>query len=71
MEFSTYSRQRSTFGWIPAMHREVLLMRFVDDLKLEEIAKALSIPLGTVKSRLHNGISLLREDPRSRRYFLS
>jgi RNA polymerase sigma-70 factor (ECF subfamily) len=60
----------SALANIPAMHREVLLMRFVDDLKLEEIAEALEIPLGTVKSRLHNGISLLREDPRARRYFL-
>src|SRR5262249_26364622 len=39
---------------LPAAHREVLLMRFVDDMSLEEIAKALEIPLGTVKSRLHH-----------------
>ena len=39
--------------------------------QLEEIAEALQIPLGTVKSRLHNGIAALREDPRARRYFLS
>ncbi len=49
------------------VHREVLLMRFVDDLSLEEIASALRIPAGTVKSRLHNALETLRSDPRTRR----
>jgi RNA polymerase sigma-70 factor (ECF subfamily) len=43
--------------------REVLTLRFVDDLSLEEIATALGIPLGTVKSRLHLAIKTLRNDP--------
>src|SRR6185369_9635633 len=34
-------------------HREVLLLRFVDGLPLAEIAEAVEVPLGTVKSRLH------------------
>jgi RNA polymerase sigma-70 factor (ECF subfamily) len=50
--------------------REVLLMRFVDDLGLREIAAALDIPLGTVKSRLHNALLVLRSDSRTRDYFL-
>ena len=50
-------------------HREVLLMRFVDDFSLEEIAGALDIPLGTVKSRIHNAIKTLQQDPRARAYF--
>lgn len=54
---------------LPDTHREVLLMRFVDDLKLEEIAIALEIPLGTVKSRLHKTIEQLRSDPRTLKYF--
>lgn len=54
---------------LPDTHREVLLMRFVDGLSLAEIGEALGIPLGTVKSRLHNGLSALRDDPRARRYF--
>ena len=41
-------------------HREVLLLRFVDDMKLNEIAQALDIPLGTVKSRLHTAVRALR-----------
>ena len=50
-------------------HREVVLLRFVDDFSLEEIAGALAIPLGTVKSRLHHALAALRTDPRTRAYF--
>lgn len=50
-------------------HREVLLQRFVDGLSLEEISVAMEIPLGTVKSRLHNALKLLRENPRTRELF--
>ena len=49
--------------------REVLLMRFVDGMSLDEIAGALEIPLGTVKSRLHNALGSLKSDPRTRAYF--
>jgi RNA polymerase sigma-70 factor (ECF subfamily) len=55
---------------LPDQQREVLLMRFVDDMSLQEIAAALDIPLGTVKSRLHNSLQTLRSDRRTRDYFL-
>jgi len=54
---------------LPESHREVLLMRFVDDMTLAEIAAAVGIPEGTVKSRLHNAIATLRQDPRVKNYF--
>jgi RNA polymerase sigma-70 factor, ECF subfamily len=54
---------------LPATQREVVLMRFVDGLSLEEIGVALGIPLGTVKSRLHNALAALRTDPRVQRFF--
>ena len=50
-------------------HREVLLLRFVDGLSLAEIAVTLGIPLGTVKSRLHNALAILRNDARTKTYF--
>ncbi len=55
---------------LPDEQREVILMRFVDDMKIVEIAKALKIPVGTVKSRLHNALQTLRSDRRTRDYFL-
>jgi RNA polymerase sigma-70 factor (ECF subfamily) len=51
-------------------HREVLLLRFVDGLALGEIAEAMGIPLGTVKSRLHNALEILRNDPRTKEFFI-
>lgn len=54
---------------LPEGQREVLLMRFVDGLSLQEIAAAIGIPEGTVKSRIHNAIATLRQDDRARRYF--
>ncbi|MHC4205884.1 MAG: RNA polymerase sigma factor [Planctomycetota bacterium] len=55
---------------LPEQQREVLLMRFVDDMSLQEIAVALNIPIGTVKSRLHNSLRTLRSDRRTKNYFL-
>jgi RNA polymerase sigma-70 factor (ECF subfamily) len=36
-------------------------LRFFADAKLDDIAAVLDIPLGTVKSRLHNGLEKLRQ----------
>ena len=49
--------------------REILTLRFVDEMALDEIAQVLEIPLGTVKSRLHNAIKALREDPAAKKFF--
>jgi RNA polymerase sigma-70 factor (ECF subfamily) len=46
---------------LPAAQREVVLLRFVDDMTLDQIAGAVEAPLGTVKSRLHNALETLRE----------
>jgi len=43
------------------IHREVVVLRFYEDLKLEEIALVLNIPVGTVKSRLSNGLHNLKK----------
>ncbi len=38
---------------LPLPQRSVLLLHFVEDFSLEEIARITNTPLGTVKSRLH------------------
>jgi RNA polymerase sigma-70 factor (ECF subfamily) len=54
---------------LSAEHREVLLLRHGDGLTLAEIAEAVDIPLGTVKSRMHHALQLLRQDPRTKQFF--
>jgi RNA polymerase sigma-70 factor (ECF subfamily) len=41
--------------------RAVLLLRYQQDLTLEESAAILEIPIGTAKSRLHYGVTTLRK----------
>lgn len=48
-------------GLLSAAHREVLTLRFLEDMSLEEVSQVIGCPLGTVKSRLHHGQRLLKE----------
>ena len=42
------------------LHREVLVLRFHEDLALDQIAAVTGAPLSTVKSRLYRGLAALR-----------
>ena len=46
---------------LPLLYREVLTLRFHEDLQLEEIAHVLRAPLSTVKSRLRRGLDMLQK----------
>jgi RNA polymerase sigma-70 factor (ECF subfamily) len=46
---------------LPVVYREVLTLRFEEEMKLEEIATVLVVPLSTVKTRLHRGLKGLRQ----------
>jgi RNA polymerase sigma-70 factor (ECF subfamily) len=46
---------------LPLPQRSVLLLRFVEDFSLEEIARITEAQLGTVKSRLHYAKKSLRK----------
>lgn len=45
---------------LPATYREVLVLRFHEDMALEEIAAVVDAPLSTVKSRLYRGLDAMR-----------
>jgi len=45
---------------LDTLHREVLVLRFHEELSLEEIAKVTRAPLSTVKSRLYRGLAAIR-----------
>lgn len=42
------------------LHREVLVLRFHEELSLEEIAKVTKAHLSTVKSRLYRGMAMIK-----------
>ncbi len=50
----------SALAALPAGQRAVLVLRFTDDLSIEEIADVMRIPAGTVKSRLSRGTEAVR-----------
>jgi RNA polymerase sigma-70 factor (ECF subfamily) len=50
----------AVLGELPAQEERVLRMRFADGLSQIEIAEALGVPLGTVKSRMARGLERLR-----------
>lgn len=45
---------------VDTLHREVLVLRFHEEMSLEEIAKVTRAPLSTVKSRLYRGMAMIR-----------
>ena len=45
---------------LPMMYREVLVLRFQEDMKIEEIAQVTAVPVSTVKSRLRRSLEQLR-----------
>ena len=45
---------------LPLAFREVITLRFEEEMKLEEIATVLALPMGTVKTRLHRAMKALR-----------
>jgi RNA polymerase sigma-70 factor (ECF subfamily) len=51
---------QSSMSQIPAIYREVLVLRFQEELQIEEMAGVLSVPISTVKSRLYRGLDALR-----------
>ena len=50
---------RCAFAEMPFEVREVVMLRLQEGLMLEEIARLISAPLGTVKSRLYRGVEFL------------
>jgi RNA polymerase sigma-70 factor, ECF subfamily len=46
---------------LPAQYREVILLCDVEDMRYQEIAELLQVPIGTVMSRLARGRAKMRE----------
>ena len=53
---------RAAIVGLPARQRMAIVLRFYEDLTVDEIAAAMGARPGTVKSLLHRGIAALREE---------
>lgn len=51
---------RETISMLAPVQREILDLRFAQGLSYAEIAEALGIPVGTVRSRLHHAVAEVR-----------
>jgi len=45
---------------VPAIYREVLVLRFQEEMQLDEIAGVTGTPISTVKSRLYRGLDAMK-----------
>ena len=52
---------RAALMQLPEEYRQVLLLRFMQELSYEEIGQALKLPAGTVKSRLNRAKAQLKD----------
>ena len=52
---------RAAIARLPEPLRETIELRVSQDLSYQEISELLSVPIGTVRSRLHNAVEQLRE----------
>lgn len=52
---------QTALGKLSPEYREVLVLKEMEDLKYEEIAVLVKIPVGTVRSRIHRGRAELKE----------
>jgi RNA polymerase sigma-70 factor (ECF subfamily) len=52
---------RAAIHTLPPQIRETLELRLRDELSYEEIAAVLEVPVGTIRSRLHTALRLLKE----------
>jgi RNA polymerase sigma-70 factor (ECF subfamily) len=55
------TRVSNALGQLPHEQRELIRMAFFDGLTHEQIARAMNIPLGTVKTRIRLGLIRLRD----------
>lgn len=54
-------RIRKNIPLLPQVSREVIELVYLQGLEYQEAADRLGVPIGTIKSRLHNGIFRLEE----------
>lgn len=61
LEKATSEEWEKLLNQLPDKLLAVVTLRFIGELSLAEIAETLKIPVGTVKSRLHKALKIMRK----------
>jgi RNA polymerase sigma-70 factor (ECF subfamily) len=62
MERETVARLKECEAALPAQQRQIFRLRFYAELELDEIADALGVHVGTVKTQLHRAVHRVRRE---------
>ncbi|MGJ7922809.1 RNA polymerase sigma factor SigW [Neobacillus sp. LXY-4] len=59
-----HSQIQHEISKLPDKYRTVIILKYIEELSLNEISEILEMPLGTVKTRIHRGREALRNQLR-------
>jgi RNA polymerase sigma-70 factor (ECF subfamily) len=60
-KMETQERIQYEISRLPDRYRTVIILRYIEELPLQEIGDILELPLGTVKTRVHRGRAALKK----------
>lgn len=69
LEKATVAEWENLLNQLPDKLLAVVTLRYIGELSMVEIAETLNIPVGTVKSRLHKALKILRKKLEHNRNF--
>lgn len=52
---------RAAIETLPPKYKSVMVLRYLEDLSLQEISDVLDMPVTTIKTRVHRGREFLRK----------
>jgi RNA polymerase sigma factor (sigma-70 family) len=58
--YETAEQVRLALSKLPVKDREILALKYLEEMKTEEMAQCLDIPVGTVKARIHRALARLK-----------
>lgn len=61
VQMELQERIQYEIGRLPDKYRSVIVLKYIEELSLQEISEILDMPLGTVKTRIHRGREALRK----------
>lgn len=61
VQMELQDRIQYEIGRLPDKYRSVIVLKYIEELSLQEISEILDMPLGTVKTRIHRGREALRK----------